>query len=65
MIGAFVKRSLMDRRAGDDNRRSYSLDYFFSGGEERRRLLERRILGERRRTWVRVNQWCSVFVGAY
>jgi hypothetical protein len=65
MIGAFVKRSLIDRRSGEDIRRSYNLDYFFSGGEERRRRRERRILEERRRNWVRVSRWCSVFVGAY
>lgn len=64
MRGAFVKRSPIDHRSGDDNRRSYNLDYFFKGGEERRRLLERHILGERRRSWVQVNRWGSVYLGA-
>jgi hypothetical protein len=63
-MAAFAKRSLIDRRSGDDKRKAYSLDYFFTGGEERRRLRERRIAGERRRNWVRVSRWCSVYVGA-
>jgi hypothetical protein len=65
MMGVFVRRSLIDRRSGDDKRKAYSLDYFFRGGEERRRLGERRKIGERRRNWVRVSRWCSVYVGAY
>jgi hypothetical protein len=62
---AFVKRSLIDRRSGEDKRKVYSLDYFFMGGEERRRRGERRNLGERRRNWVRVSRWSSVYVGAH
>ena len=65
MISAFVKRSSIDRRSGDDKRKAYNLDYFFKGGEERRRMRERRIIGERRRNWVRVSRWSSVYVGAY
>ncbi len=64
MKGTYLKRSPIDRRSGEDNRRSYNLDYFFGGGVERRRRRERRRLEERRRNWVRVNRWCSVFVGA-
>ncbi len=65
MGSAFVKRSLIDRRSGEDKRKAYNLDYFFMGGEERRRRGERRTMGERRRDWVRVSRWCSVYVGAY
>jgi len=42
------KRSLIDRRSGDDRRKSYSLDYFENEGKERRIKEERRQQGERR-----------------
>ena len=64
-MGAFAKRSPIDRRSGDDKRTVYCLDYFFEGGEERRRRRERRRIGERRRYWVRISRWCSVYVGAF
>ena len=58
-----MRRSLVDRRSGEDNRKLYSLDYFTDGGEERRKGRERRQSGERRSAWVRVYKWCSVFLG--
>ena len=58
-----MRRSLVDRRSGEDMRRLYSLDYFTDGGEERRRGRERRQTGERRSAWARVYKWCSVFLG--
>ena len=42
------KRSLIDRRSGDDRRKTYSLDYFENEGKERRVSEERRKQGERR-----------------
>jgi len=57
------KRSLFDRRSGDDNRKLYNLDYFIDGGKERRKGKERRRSGERRSGWARVYNWCSVFLG--
>ncbi|MBT8364078.1 MAG: glycosyltransferase family 2 protein [Deltaproteobacteria bacterium] len=48
----FVKRSPVDRRKGEDKRRSCNPDYIMNGGEERRRQVERRKLGERRSSWV-------------
>ena len=57
------KRSLFDRRSGDDKRKLYSLDYFTEGGRERRKGKERRQSGERRSGWARVYNWCSVFLG--
>lgn len=42
------KRSLIDRRSGDDRRKTYSLDYFENEGKERRVNEERRKQGERR-----------------
>ena len=58
-----VKRSLIDRRSGEDKRKRYSLDYFTDGGEERRKGKERRQSEERRSGWVRVYKWCSIFLG--
>ena len=58
-----MRRSLVDRRSGEDKRKRYSLDYFTDGGEERRRGRERRQTGERRSAWARVYKWCSVFLG--
>jgi hypothetical protein len=58
-----MRRSLIDRRSGDDKRKLYNLDYFTDGGEERRKGTERRQSGERRSAWARVYKWCSVFLG--
>jgi len=60
---ASAKRSLVDRRSGEDKRKRYSLDYFTDGGEERRKGKERRQSEERRSGWARVYKWCSVFLG--
>ena len=60
MQTAFMKRSQIDRRSGDDERKLYSLDYFTNGGLERRHQIERRKLAERRGQWVRVRKWYSV-----
>jgi len=49
----------IDRRSQEDRRRVYDLDYFFNGGVERRRWLERRSKAERRVGWKRVNNWAS------
>ncbi|MFC1882184.1 hypothetical protein ACFL2S_11890 [Thermodesulfobacteriota bacterium] len=43
-----MKRSQLDRRSGEDERKSYNLDYFTNGGQERRHQIERRKTGERR-----------------
>jgi hypothetical protein len=58
-----IKRSVFDRRSGDDKRIRYNLDYFMDGGQERRNGKERRQAGERRSGWARVYKWCSVFLG--
>jgi len=58
----FLKRSLIDRREGEDMREAHSLDYFNEGGRERRENAERRRLNERRSEWVRVSKWSSVYV---
>ena len=58
-----IKRSVFDRRSGEDKRMRYNLDYFTDGGQERRDGKERRQTGERRSGWARVYKWCSVFLG--
>jgi len=55
-----MNRFAMDRRCGDDRRKSYRLGYFINGGVERRNDKERRLLGERRIGWVRATEWSSV-----
>ncbi len=41
-------RSFVDRRSGEDRRKTYSLDYFENDGKEKRVKEERRKQGERR-----------------
>lgn len=50
----------LDRRRGDDRRKSYSLDYFNKGNPDRRVHPERRAQFERRRGCYRVDTWSSV-----
>ena len=57
------RRSQLDRRSGEDRRKSYSLDYFINGGVERRMSGERRKNPERRADWRQVGKWYSVFAG--
>jgi hypothetical protein len=63
MADSKTKRSFVDRRSGEDKRKSYNLDYFVAGGTERRRCSERRRGNERRFHWIKVSQWCSVCIG--
>jgi hypothetical protein len=55
-----MNRLALDRRSGDDRRKSYRLGYFINGGVERRSGNERRLSGERRIGWVRATEWSSV-----
>lgn len=50
----------LDRRAVDDRRKAYDLDYFSVGGAERRAGAERRGEKERRKDCVKVSRWSSV-----
>ena len=50
----------IDRRSGGDRRAAYDLDYFQSGGMERRKREDRRQQEERRGNCVRVTKWSSV-----
>ena len=54
----------MDRRSGEDRRKTYSLNYFVKGGKERRQAEERRRNRERRQGWMRIDKWYSVFTGS-
>ena len=47
------ERSGIDRRSGADRRRVFNVDYWLSGGLERRRWRERRSEFERRAEWAR------------
>lgn len=62
-----IKRSFIDRRSPSNRRETYSLDYFLSGGLERRKMWNerRQQKEERRQGWVRVSEWSSVYVGEY
>lgn len=51
-------RAGADRRSGTDRRVEYDL-FYFSGGVERRRQLERRKVNELRAGWARISQWSS------
>jgi hypothetical protein len=53
----------LDRRSAEDRRQFYDLDYFQNGGLERRRRNDRRQHGERRKNFVRVSDWSSVYTG--
>ncbi len=59
------KRTLFDRRSGQDRRDSYNIDYFLDGGLERRNSLEgerRRKNQDRRREWIKISRWSSLNV---
>ena len=55
--------STIDRRCLRDRRQVHNMDYFLMGGAERRDFRERRAQVERRKHWIRANNWMSVFVG--
>ncbi len=52
-------RCFADRRSGVDRRIYYSIDYFVSGGRERRSGGDRRSGIERRRNWAKNGMPCS------
>ena len=63
-LEALRKRSALDRRSGDDRRQVYDMDHFQAVGIERRLNVgsRRKNLEEKRRNWVRVTRWSSVYV---
>jgi hypothetical protein len=56
-------RSLLERRSGEDRRAAYDLNYFNQDGSERRKNKERRVNTEKRKGWLRISKWGSIFVG--
>jgi hypothetical protein len=52
-----------DRRSGEDRRKVYDLEYFLKGGTERRSRKERRHGNERRKDWVPISDWSSLWTG--
>ena len=57
------RNSSVDRRRLENQRTLYSMDYFSKGGMERREMQDRRKQQlDRRKSWVRVSQWSSVYV---
>jgi len=54
------RKSIFDRRSGDDRRKLYALGRFLKGGVEKRNGEERRARSEKRKGWVRVDKWSSV-----
>jgi len=67
LAGLYKTRAGLDRRVefGEGRRRVYSLDYFYRGGEERRKnQSDRRCRKkERRERWARVTAWNSIYMG--
>ena len=57
-----IKRTSVDRRTGKDRRRIFAPAHLFYRGPERRNLKERRLQKERRKGWVRIGKWCSVYL---
>jgi hypothetical protein len=50
----------LDRRSGEDRRKTYDLEHFTEGGLERRDEKERRDARERRKDCIKVSKWSSV-----
>ena len=60
-----VSDPYLDRRSSEDRRQHYSLAYFNRGGRERRiEDTERRKRSERRKGYVRISNWSSIFPAA-
>jgi hypothetical protein len=56
------RNSSVDRRRLENQRKLYSMDYFSNAGIERREMKDRRKQQlDRRKSWVKVSQWSSVY----
>jgi hypothetical protein len=58
-------QSGFDRRSGIDGRKAHDLEYLLNGGVERRAGEERRSKAERRKGWVRLCDYSSVYIGEF
>ena len=59
------KRSLFDRRSGQDRRNTYNIDYFLEGGAERRNSPasgRRAKKKDRRKDWIKISRWSSLYI---
>ncbi len=54
------ERARRERRKKSDKRLEDSAEYLSKGGNERRKLKERRQSGELRDKWMRIGKWKSV-----
>lgn len=54
------KRTIVDRRSGEDRRVAYGLKHFPKGGLEGRKGKDRRLQDERCNSCVGVSKWSSV-----
>jgi len=60
---SIARRSPIDRRSGKHRRKAYRrLAFLLKGEVERRSVKERRSEHEKRKDWVRVDKWSSVFL---
>ena len=57
-----VRDPYIDRRSGEDRRKVYDVDYWESGGKEKRSAKQWRQQKERRSSWVNVSEWSSVYL---
>ena len=53
-------RATSERRSGKDRRSFFNIHRLIYNGQERRANESRRLQGERRAGWVRINKWSSV-----
>ena len=61
LINSRISDPYVDRRSGEDRREIYQADYFENSGIERRSRKDRRQQGERRKGFIRVSKWSSVY----
>jgi hypothetical protein len=63
MINPNGRRSGNERRSGNDRRLTFNVNLTNTCFLERRNFNDRRTQLNRRKGFVPVNQWCSVFLG--
>jgi len=56
------KRSFSDRRSTANRRKAIKLHRLYYSGNERRNIEDRRLQSEKRKGWVRITKWSSVYL---
>jgi len=56
------KRSVNDRRSIKDRRKAINLHCLYYSGNERRNMEDRRLQPEKRKGWIRISKWSSVYL---